>query len=414
VLEVTVTSPESCKRVLAIKAPYNDFKETIEKAFVKYQKELHVPGFRKGKVPMDIVRTRYKSAIESEALPDIIYDLIDQATKEHQIMPINRPKVDDLTYNEGKDIAFKAEVEVRPEVEIKQYKKMKVEKKKVEVSKEDVDNYLKYIQDSHGQAIRVSREATTGDYLVAEFQEMDRTGVPLIGKKTEKREYRIGDNLFGADFDQKLAGIKAGEQRIIRVIVPKDYQNKEVAGQEICFQVKALEVLEKKVPALDDTLAKELGYEDYKKFTADAEKRLLASRESQEKERYQNELMTEIIKANPFDLPSSMIENYLGYLLESRKKYNPRMDEKAFLEGSRPYAVFQIKQHLIIDQIAKLEKLEATDADIDAHVEKTSDGQAESKQKFADYLKDPKNRERLLEDLTVQKVLDFLAANAVA
>lgn len=411
-LQVEVTSPESCTRVIAIEAPFEDFKNKIEKAYVKYQKRINIPGFRKGKAPLSIVKSRYKDSIENEVLPEIISDFFQQACEDKNITGINQPQIDDFKYEEGSSISFSAKVEIRPEVSLKEYKGIKVKRNKVKVNKTEIKNYIKYLQEGQAKSTTLKRATKKNDFILAEFQELSPKGIPSAQSKAEKREYKIGSGLFGEDFDIQLESMKNGEEKQIAVTIPKDHSNPKIAGQNINFKVTIHDVIKKTLPKLDDEFAKDQGHDTFVAFEDDLKKRMQESGDAQENDRLRHEIMENIVTKNDFDVPNSMVDNYLNYMFKEQQQKDAGLDEQTFKESSRPYALQQIKEHMLIDEIRKVEKIEVNDEDINAYIETASRGNEDAKKNLLTYLENPQAKQRLTDDLSVGKVHEFLEANA--
>ena len=251
---------EGNKGVLTFEVPAEEFNNALDQAFKKVVKDIEVPGFRKGKMPRGLFEKRFGvESLYQDAVDIVLPEAYTKAIDEPDIFPIAQPSVDIEQIEKGKDLIFTAEVEVKPEVTLGEYKGLEVEEKSVEITDEDVEEEIKKIQERHAElVVKDDEEAVEeGDTVVMDFEGfMD--GEAFEGGKGENHSLEIGSGQFIPGFEEQLIGKKAGDDTEVKVTFPEDYHAEDLAGKEATFKVKIHEVKYKELPELDDEFAKDV------------------------------------------------------------------------------------------------------------------------------------------------------------
>lgn len=408
-MKVTVTEPKSWKRVLEIEVPGEQIQEKVDAAYKQYRKEIALPGFRRGKVPIDVLKARFGSWIRADVLEKMVPEFYEQARQEHHIVPISQPVIEDMAYEEGEPLRFRAVVEVKPPIHLKEYKGIRVFKKPVHVTEEDIQKALDVLRDRYAHIVKVEDAAEPGHFLLADMQELDRTGIPIVGHKREGEFFQIGESDLGDEFDTQLIGVKAGEERRIFTAYPNDYENRELAGQQVHFMVKVREVLAKQLPELDDDFAVDAGAENLD----DLKNVIRQDLEAEPDREMRQNLIQQLVDDNHVDIPESMLSSFLDRLVaDARHSSREPVDEDGLRQRYRPFAIDRIKRHLILDEIAEREHITVTQEEIDKRIALI----AERGQVNVDHLKrlfrDDGRMERIETEIKEEKTIDFLVEQA--
>ena len=359
-MKITVSESETGKKVLDIEVPTERIEGALKVAYEDYRKKAQLPGFRKGKVPLDIIKSRYGPAIEGEVIEDLISKTYDEAQKDQGIKPAGTAQIEDVEYELGKPLRYKASVEIMPEITLKEYTGIEVLKEILKITEEDVDAALESLRDHYAEVASVDDEAQEGHFIVTDIQAVDRAHVPIVGDKVENADFQLGKSPFGSEFDTELIGMKRGDARVVKITYPKDHSDPKVAGSEQFFSVKIKEVKEKKLPELNDDLAKTLGdmntLEDLRKRMRENMER---RSEFDAERKVRDQIADYLIKENPFPVPEGMVKRFLdSFIADIKEKSQEPFDEEVLRNRYRPFAMNQIRLHIILDEIGQREHIE--------------------------------------------------------
>ena len=400
------------------------FDEAMKKVYFKSAKYFNIPGFRKGKAPMNIVEKYYgKEIFYEDAFNEVVPEEFEQALKDNNIEAVSRPDIDIKQIGKGQDLIFTAVVQTKPEVELGKYKGIEIKKIEYNVTDHDIEHELGHMQEKNSRLVSIDdRPVENGDITVIDF-EGSVDGVPFDGGKAEGHELEIGSGSFIPGFEDQIVGMKIDEEKDINVKFPEEYFSKDLAGKDAVFKVKLHEIKKKELPELDDEFAKDVSEFDTLKELKDSIKEKL---ETQNNERAKYETQDAVIKAvsenTKLDIPSGMIEleidnmlkdietrlSYQGLKLEQYFKMMGKTEEEVRKEYE-PQAIEGIKSRLTLEAIIKKEKIEATDEEIDAKIKEM----AENYGKKEEEIKDNENiRNYIKQGIESEKAIDFLVENA--
>ena len=402
----------------------NRFDEAMKKVYFKTAKYFNIPGFRKGKAPMNIVEKYYgKEIFYEDAFNEVVPEEFEQALKDNNIEAVSRPDIDIKQIGKGQDLIFTAVVQTKPEAELGKYKGIEIKKIEYNVTDHDIEHELGHMQEKNSRLVSIDdRPVENGDITVIDF-EGTVDGVPFDGGKAEGHELEIGSGAFIPGFEDQIVGMKIDEEKDINVKFPEEYFSKDLAGKDAVFKVKLHEIKKKELPELDDEFAKDVSEFDTLKELKDSIKEKL---ETQNNERAKYETQDAVIKAvsenTKLDIPSGMIEleidnmlkdietrlSYQGLKLEQYFKMMGKTEEEVRKEYE-PQAIEGIKSRLTLEAIIKKEKIEATDEEIDAKIKEM----AENYGKKEEEIKDNENiRNYIKQGIESEKAIDFLVKNA--
>src|SRR6056297_3817233 len=272
--------------------------EALEQAYKKVVKDIDISGFRKGKVPRKVLEARYgKEILHKDALDILIPEGYREALEETGIEPIDQPDIEDYYIAEDEPASFTAVVEVKPDVELGEYKELGIEKESAEVSEEEIQEEIDKVRNQHSQLVASDKEVVEdGDSVIIDF-EGKKDGEPFPGGSAEEYSLEIGSNTFIPGFEEQLIGAKVGEELELNITFPEDYNAKDLAGEEVVFDVEIKEIKEKELPELDDEFAKEVSdYETFEEYKESIKERLQENKEERTQREYENKLMKKHLK----------------------------------------------------------------------------------------------------------------------
>lgn len=409
---------------LEITVDAEKFENAMKKVYFQNAKYINIPGFRKGKAPMNIVENYYGAEIFYEdAFNEVATEAYDEAIDTNKIDVVSRPTVDIVQMEKGKDVIFTAVVQVKPEVELGKYKGIEIKKIEYPVKDEDVQNEIKQMQDKNSRLVTVDdRALENGDTATIDFEGFV-DGVAFEGGKAEGHELEIGSGAFIPGFEDQLVGMKIDEEKEIKVTFPKEYFSKDLAGKEATFKVKLHEIKKKELPNLDDEFAKDVSeFDTLKELEASIKERL--EKDNAQKAKYETEeaAIKAVCDKSKVEIPSGMVDmevdhmiqdinqrlSYQGLKLEQYLKMIGKTEEEVRKEYE-PQAIEAIKSRLTLEAVRKAEKIEATDEEINAKLEEM----AKNYGKKVEEINDNENlKDYIKEGIESEKAIDFIVKNA--
>ncbi len=423
-MTVTVSESGTWHRTLEVEVPGEDVRRRIETAYKKYSKTLSLPGFRKGKIPVNLIKKRFGKMIQGEVLQEVMQEYYREASKSEGLTPITEATIEDVNYEDGQPLTFKASVDVKPEILVQDYKGLKATRPVFEVADADVAEQLQRVQEQNATEQEVDRPAALGDMVVADLQELDENGLPIIGRKQEERPFHIGGRNANHDLDNQLVGISTGETRQIRLTHTEEVEHDahthgshHQEGREIRLMFSAREVRERKLPELDDEFARDQGqFASLDELKAQIRKDLQAQANFGSRRYLEGHIVDELIRKNGFDLPEIMVENALDTLLEDHKKehegHDHDIDEEAFRRESREGTIRGLKRHILLEAIQKQEDLVVEEAEMDRHLDTMSRRYNTEREQLRQILKRSDQIEKIESNLLTEKAFDFLIQHA--
>lgn len=409
-MKVEVKEFPGAKRELKVEVPPEGFHKDVEEAYLEYRDSARVPGFRKGKVPLKLLKSRYGKAIQKSVISRIIPDLCKEALEAEHLVPVSEPEITVEDYEEGQPLVFTAKLEVRPKVTVTGYDGMEVVRTVYGVTDEDVDQSIQRLRRQQAEEHSADRPAQAGDFLLADVQELDRGGVPLVGQKTENVLMELGgEHSPGPEFEAQFGGVRSGEERRVRFTYRDDYPDKRRAGQPRWLAVRVKEVKERILPALDDEFARDLECESLEDLKAKSRRRLEAQLGYISDQGVRAEITRRLIAANPFEVPESMVENYLDTAAREDEAEALTPQERAEIRNKRKsQAVEDIKSFIILRSIAEAEGIQVTEEDTERRIEQIAEASNLGVNEARRSLQRDSRLDKMKETLLEEKVWEFL------
>ncbi len=400
------------------------FDEGIKKVFEKNAKYFNIPGFRKGKAPMNIVEKYYGDEIFYEdAFNEVVPSIYDDAIKSEKLDVVSKPQIDIKQMEKGKDLIFTAVVSLKPDVKLGKYKGISLEKTEYEVTDKDIDDEVNKMADRNSRMISIDNRATKkGDIAVIDFVgSID--GVEFEGGKAENHELELGSNTFIPGFEDQVVGMKIDEVKDIKVKFPDEYFSKDLAGKDAVFKVTLHEIKAKELPKIDDEFAKDVSeFDTLKELKADIKNKKEKQNEEKSKAELEEKAVKAVAEKSEVDIPDGMVEleidnmerdmdrrlSYQGITLEQYLQMIGKNKADYRKESEAP-AKESLKLRLVLEAICKDAKLEASDKEVEDKIKElaTSYGRKEE---------DLKNNNELIssvkENIKSEKAINLIIDNA--
>ena len=400
------------------------FDEAIKTVYSKNAKYFNIPGFRKGKAPMNIVERYYGDEIFYEdAFNEVVPEVYEKELKENNIEAVSRPDLDVKQIGKGQDLIFTAVVQTKPEVKLGKYKGIELKKVEYNVSDADIEHELGHMQEKNARLVSIEdRPVEKGDITVIDFEGFV-DGVAFEGGKAQNHELTIGSNTFIPGFEDQIIGMKIDEEKDINVKFPEDYFSENLKGKDAVFKVKLHEIKKKELPKLDDEFAKDVSeFDTLKELKESIKQKIDEENKTKAKYEMQDAAVKAVCDDVEIDIPSGMIEtevdnmvreieqrlSYQGMKLENYLQMIGKTNEE-FRKEYEEQAKTSVKNRLVIEAIIKAEKIEPDEVTVEEKIKEMAElyGQKEEQLKqnegFVQYIK---------ESLKSEKAVEFIVENA--
>lgn len=408
-MDVAIHDITEVEKEISIQVAADELVPHFEEAYKRYQPKLELKGFRKGRVPLEMVKKMYGEQIEYESLGTVATDFYRQAVKEKEIRPVGEPVLVDMNYKRGELLAFKIKYEVLPSFTLGEYKGIKVEKLIHKVTDEEVEDEITRIRRANAIKVEVQTADDDEHIVTADIQDLDETGFPMIGKKSENQQIYLGDQGLVREFKEALRAASVGTSRRVRYETQPGHHTHRVHVQ---ISVKKVEKIQ--LPELDDALVQKIT-KDAVKTVDEFKERLRKDIEDYWAERSErrilDDLAGEIVRRHDFAVPESLVQGLLTSQLEDLKSRFPNrqlpadFDEQKYREEHRASAILQTKWLLLRERIIEAEGMTVEESEIEKLAEEKVQQTGIEKEKLVEYFKkSEETQRRLLSD----KLISFL------
>jgi len=418
-MKVAVEEIEGCKRRLAVEAPVDVVQKEWERAYGRVQKRAALPGFRKGHVPRSLVKLHFADDVRREVAEHLIPDVYRQALTEARIDPVNEPDLQELTLEENSPLSFKAVVEVKPAITLKDYRGVEVEHTPPAVTDADVADTLERMRDQHAEFRSVERTAATGDLVVVDY-----TLAPDDHEPSTATGYHfvVGSGTVLPEIDAAAVGLKAGDEREVAVHFADDHRMESLRGKGGTAKLKVSEVKEKVLPTLDDEFAKGLGeFETLEAVRAELRTQLTTAREAEGRRALEDKVVELLLARHEFGVPDAMVMRQVAHQVEHTRERLRRQgvdpdgiqwDYPKIVGELRPAAEKGVRRALLLEAIAEQESIAATDAELDAEVDKFAKASQRPVPAVRRMMEKSGDLDALRHGLREKKTLDMLIEHA--
>ena len=413
---------------LTIEVSAQELEAAIQSAYQKNKSRISVPGFRKGKVPRQMIEKMYgKEIFYEDAANALIPGAYDKAREEWEESMVSSPKIEVVQIEAGKPFIFTAEVALKPEVKLGKYKGVKVDKEVITVTEEEVAAEIEKERENNARTIEVEgRAVEDGDIATIDFEGFV-DGVAFEGGKGENYPLTIGSGSFIPGFEEQLIGKNKDEEVDVNVTFPEDYHAEELKGKEALFKVTVKEVKTKELPEVDDEFAAEVSeFETLAEYKEDIRKKLTEKKEKEARNAKEEAVITAIIEDSAMEIPDAMLETQQrqivdeftqrlqmqGISLEQYFQFTG-LDAEKMLEQAKPQADRRIKSRLVLEAIVAAEKITVSDEDYEKEIERMAEVYNMEKDKVREMLGENETaKKQFMDDLAITKAADFVVSQA--
>ncbi len=411
---------------LTIETSVEEFEKAIEKAYQKQKSKISIPGFRKGKVPRQMVERMYgKEVFFEEAANIMIPDAYDKALDECEEEIVSSPKIEVTQIETGKPFIFTATVALKPEVKLGKYKGVKIDKIETEVTEEEVDAQIERERENNARNITVDdRPVEDGDMTTLDFEGFV-DGEAFEGGKGENYPLTIGSGAFIPGFEEQLVGAKIGEETEVKVTFPEDYQAEHLQGKEAVFKCTVKEIRKKELPELNDEFASDVSeFDTLAEYREDVRKNLEEQKAKDAKREREDAAVKAAVEDSEMEIPEAMLETQQKQMVDefaqritmqgiSMEQYLQLTgtNYQQMVEQVKPQAEERVRSRLVLEAVAKAENLEATEEDYEEELKTMADVYQMEVDKVKELMRE-RDKKSIMQDLAVRKAAQFVAENA--
>lgn len=423
-MNVKSVEKETSKATVTVELTKAELEPAVNKAYLKYRKDIAIPGFRKGKAPRVVIEAAYgKHVFFEDAIEEMFPQIYQEAVMTQDMKPVGRPSVSDMNIADDDSVTLTIVTDLYPAVSLGQYKGIEVEKVNAEVKESEVDAEIDRMAQNVARISTVERPAKDGDTVVIDFEGF-LNGVAFKGGKGENHEMVLGSGSFIPGFEEQVVGMSAGEEKDINVTFPENYHASELAGKEVTFKVKVHEVKETVLPEKDDEFVKDVSeFDTMAELRADIEKRILDEKQAGIDRAFENAAVEKAAENMTAEIPDSMVDEEVDRQLErmdyelraqgaSLEAYSKMLggNMDSIRKSLRPGALNAVRTNVMLDAVVDAEKIEVSEEECEEEYKKLAD----SYKMELDKVKELLPVESLKGDLQVRKAAKLIAESAVA
>ena len=392
--------------------PWEDLSDEFDSTIQMISRNIKEPGFRKGKMPLSMIRNKYKNDIESEFIDQVIRKQYLDMISEAKIEPIDSGNLVDTKFQEGEDLSLTIEVQIEPEFKLYDYGKNNLEVLKhiVEISDDDIKKAIEELREQYAEIKNTAKGAELGNYLEVDMQELDESLTPIIGKRVEKRVIKLGEGDFGKQAADQLLGAVPGDERVVRVV-----QEHGDHSHNFTFRFTINNVEEHILPEVDADFAKKVNdsFKSVEELNEKIGNEIQSRYDAESRNLLNNALADEMVRVTDIEVPETMIKSYLdGIISRAKENDNGDVDEDYIRENYRAGAIWNMKWLMIRKSVFRREGFEVVDSDIDDWMEKSAQLLGLDKTAVLSMKNDKDQREKIRQDIFESKVMEALRSNA--
>jgi len=376
---------EGCKHEIEITVPVDEIASETERVVANIQQKVRLPGFRPGKAPASLIRTKFAKEVRDDVIENLLPKYFNKRVQEEELQVVGRPNVKDVHFHEGEPLRFKAEFEVAPTIELGEYRGVNIEYAEPEVTDEDVSKRIEEIRDSKAEFINVDpRPVVDGDFAVVSLNSLSGVAEPI---HQDEMILHVGDKDTMPAFTEALRGMSPEEEKEFEVTYPEDYGQERLAGKTVNFRMKLKMIRTKELPELNDEFAHDLGdYATFAELQEAVRKAIFHEREYMAQQKAKDQLLDKLIEAHDFPVPDTYIERQIEAQVTQQfqelagRGVDPsklKIDWAKLKESQRPKAIHDVKGTLLIDKVAERESIHATNDEVDHEVQRIAKQQRE-------------------------------------
>jgi trigger factor len=411
---------EGCKHELEITVPLDEIDRETDRVVADIQQKAKLPGFRPGKAPASLIRTKFSKQVREDVLENLLPKYFKQKVEEEHLEVVGRPNVKDVHFHAGEPLRFKAEFEVAPEIELRDYRGVTIHYSEPQVTEEDIAKRLEEIREQKAQFVNAEpRALVDGDHAVVTLDSLSGVDQPI---HQDEVVLHVGDPDTMLGFSEALRGMSPGEEKEFEVTYPEDFGQERLAGKTVRFHAKLTTIRTKDLPELNDEFAQDLGdYPTLNDLREAVRKAIFHEREYAAQQKAKEELIDKLIETHEFPVPEAYIERQIETQLEhqfrelAERGIDPtklKIDWAKLKDAQRPKALHDVKASLLVDKVAEREAIAPTNDEVDAEVQKIAKQQREPVAAVRKKLQKDGNLSRIAYQIRSNKTLNFLFEHA--
>ncbi len=412
------------KKKLSVEIDAKEVSKKLDDAYGKIRKTTKIPGFRPGKVPRKILESYFGKQVEADVASELVNESFRDAVDEMNAFPLSQPELEKGPVKLGEKFLYSATMEVRPEIEVKDYLGLEAEKEIVSIGEDEVQKRLEQIREGNGklESLKEDRPIQEGDFVVINYQGFENDQ-PLEGIKDENFLLNVGKGDFHKRFDEALVGLSKDDKTEFVVEFEEDYYNNHLKGKTVRFEVSIIDIKERNLPELDDEFAKSLGadFEDLKGLKEQIKKNVVAQEENRVERDLKRRLLGKISERTEFEIPQVLVDAEVDFSIRSLQSnfqrggssfekagISPEMLQQQF----RPSSESRVKERLILGQIAQQDDITVSDDEFTEGLEKLAKGMGQDVETIRKYYEARGEVDILKEQMLEEKTLGYLVENA--
>lgn len=412
-MKAEILQGEGLARKVSVTIPAEQVGQEIDKKLVEVRKDAEIKGFRKGKVPMDMIKSIYGDRVKADVADNLFRASFSDAVREHKLKVATTPTLSSMDFPDDGSFTYTVEIEVLPELEKVDFDGLELVTQGIEVEDKEVDEFVEHIRKQKSDLRELSRAATENDILLADLTKLADSKGALPSSEFPNSQIDLGNPMTITEFKEQLPGLKAGEEKEVEVNYPEDYPDELFAGARIKYKVKVKTVNERLLPAFDDAFAKSSGQaetalefrmkirDSLKQQKTDAHERIL-----------KRQVVSQMCKKNEFEIPTGMVNEYLEHMLKDPQVQQEGGDEKELKERYRPVALDTIRWDIIWHRLAENEKIEVLPEDTEKWINEFAARNNITVEQAADSLQQSGRTAQLREAMLEEKVIKLLIGRA--
>ncbi|MEA3296543.1 MAG: trigger factor [candidate division Zixibacteria bacterium] len=412
-MKVDVKELSELKRQVSIVVPAETIQDEIGKKYAELRKNVTIKGFRKGKAPMDRIKAQYDDSVKAEVTDEVIRSTFPKVIMQEELKVASYPTVTYADFAEDGDLLYIAEVEVFPKLDQILYDDLEVTVEEIEVEDDDVDEFVEVLRKRFSTLRPVDREVQDSDVVIADLKKLWDPGMALSDDSFENQEIDLGNNQTVSEFKEQLPGMKSGDEKEIEVNYPDDYPDSTFAGTQLKYSILVRDVTERILPEFDDAFAKqtnlaETALELRLKIREDIKSRI---DESQDKNK-RSQIIDQVCEKNKIPVPESLMDSYLGNIVEEFKKRYKDVDEKEIRKSYRDVGIKTIRWNILYHKLSEQEEIEVLPADTEDRIKRFANHYQMSFEEAKENLAKSGTVADIKDSILEEKVLDFLVNKA--
>jgi len=399
----------ACLKQMKITISADEIQAIREQQIKVVQKEAVIKGFRKGHVPQHLVLNRFADVIEKYTIDEALQHGFEKAVQENKVLPYSTPQIKNFNFDEEKNLSMEVEVETYPEIELNKYKDLQLEKEIYRITDDDVQDQLTLLRQQKAVVSPVEGKAEMGHHLLIDMQELDESGMPLVGKKYNDIKVQLGSGTLDSQLEEQLVGLAVGDEKFVEKRYSERGIKKFVSNKRERFQVKVKKIENVELPELSDEFVKELnlGVNTLAELRQSINEQLARHWGQESEQHFYNQVVHELLQQNPFDVPEGMVQEYLDKIIAEINKKDSKIDSEEIRKNYRADALFNIKWFYLQEAIARAEHINIGEQEYEDFLNKI---QEEKVQKF--YRQNKEIKRRILNDLFEKKVFEYIVTNS--